>query len=209
MQAHQPSRVAGRGCAVLRVTCEHPEARLPSEYAGCGENFLRTKQAIQIRDQCQLGWMGATCSRRLPRSHHVGGLLEIDARGRSDLHSPNDAWTSQAHDGPGIRQDRRGMNAASSPFRQNGISRPAATGRSGFREQIDGLGWPRAKVCIATRDPRDECSAGGVTGRPRYDSARRAKVGFGGEYGNSRAARADGAGVWAWNRRIRQLARMR
>jgi hypothetical protein len=33
-------------------------------------------------------------------------------------------------------------------------------------------------------------------------------VRFGGEYGNSRAARADGAGVWAWNRRIQQLARM-
>ena len=34
-------------------------------------------------------------------------------------------------------------------------------------------------------------------------------MGFGGEYGNSRAARADGAGVWAWNRRIKQLARMK
>jgi hypothetical protein len=32
------------------------------------------------------------------------------------------------------------MNAASSPFRQNGDSRLAATGRSEFREQIDGLG---------------------------------------------------------------------
>jgi hypothetical protein len=33
-------------------------------------------------------------------------------------------------------------------------------------------------------------------------------VGFGGECGNSRAARADGAGVWVWNRRAEQLARM-
>ena len=33
-------------------------------------------------------------------------------------------------------------------------------------------------------------------------------MGFGGESGNSRAARADGAGVCAWNRRIKQLARM-
>jgi hypothetical protein len=40
-------------------------------------------------------------------------------------------------------QDRRGMSAASSPFRQNGVSRLAATGRSGFRQQIDGIGWPR------------------------------------------------------------------
>jgi hypothetical protein len=50
------------------------------------------------------------------------------------------------------------------------------------------------------------CSAGGVTGRPRY-SARRAKVGFGDEFGGSRAVRADGSVVWVWKRRIKQLAR--
>jgi hypothetical protein len=33
-------------------------------------------------------------------------------------------------------------------------------------------------------------------------------VGFGGECGGSRAARADGTGVWVWNRRTQQLARM-
>jgi hypothetical protein len=32
-------------------------------------------------------------------------------------------------------------------------------------------------------------------------------VGFGGECGSSRAARADGAVVWVWNRRSEQLAR--
>ena len=37
----------------------------------------------------------------------------------------------------------------------DGVSRLAATGRSGFREQIDGLGWSRANLCIGTRDPRD------------------------------------------------------
>ena len=58
--------------------------------------------------------------------------------GRSDLHSPNDDWTSQTHGRPGMLQDRRGMNAASSPFRQNGVSRLAATGRSGFCQKIDG-----------------------------------------------------------------------
>jgi len=53
-------------------------------------------------------------------------------------------------------QDRRGMSAASSTFfRQNGVSRLAATGRSGFRQQIDGLGWLRASLSINTRDPRD------------------------------------------------------
>ena len=33
-------------------------------------------------------------------------------------------------------------------------------------------------------------------------------MGFGGECGGSRAARADGAVVWAWNRLSEQLARM-
>ena len=51
------------------------------------------------------------------------------------------------------------------------------------------------------------CSAGRVTGRPRY-SARRAKVGFGGESGNSRAARADGTHAWVWDRRSEHFARM-
>ena len=37
----------------------------------------------------------------------------------------------------------------------DGVSRLAATGRSGIREQIDGLGWPRASLCIDTGDPRD------------------------------------------------------
>ena len=33
-------------------------------------------------------------------------------------------------------------------------------------------------------------------------------MGFGGECGNSRAARADGTHVWAWDRRSEHLARM-
>ena len=33
-------------------------------------------------------------------------------------------------------------------------------------------------------------------------------MGFGGECGGSRAARADGAVVWVWDRRIEQLERM-
>ena len=49
-----------------------------------------------------------------------------------------------------------GVNAASPPFRQNGDSRLAATGRSGFRQQIDGLGWLRVILYIGIRDLRDE-----------------------------------------------------
>ena len=95
----------------------------------------------------------APCASLPPLSLHFS---RSNARGRSDLHSPNDAWTSQAHDSPGMLQDRRGMSAASSPFRQNGVSRLAATGRSGFRRQIDGLGRSRASLYIDTQDPRDE-----------------------------------------------------
>ena len=58
----------------------------------------------------------------------------------------------RAHVSHGMLPDRRGL----SPFRQNGNSRLAATGRSGFRRQIDGLGWPRAPLCIDTRDPPEE-----------------------------------------------------
>jgi hypothetical protein len=123
--------------------------------------FCAQSKPIPIRDQCQLevGWgrvaravsLAPTTSLHFSRSK---------SRGRSDLHSPDDAWTSQTHGNPGMLQDRRGMSAASSPFRQNGDSRLAATGRSGFREQIDGLGWPHASLCIHTGDPREEARVG-------------------------------------------------
>ena len=105
--------------------------------------------------QLQVGWARLARAVRLAPTMS-GDFSRSNARGRSDLHSPNDAWTSQAHGSLGIRQDRRGMNAASSPFHQNGDSRLAATGRSGFRKQIDGLGLPRASLYIDTQDPRDE-----------------------------------------------------
>jgi hypothetical protein len=101
--------------------------------------FCAQSRPILILDQRQLevGWawlardmrLAPTMSRDFSRSN---------ARGRSNLHSPDDAWRSQTHDSPGILQDRRGMNAVTSPFRQNGGSRLAANDRSGFREQIDG-----------------------------------------------------------------------
>ena len=57
--------VASRPAEAARcfeVACEHPDTRLPSEYARCGENVLRTQQA---HTNAQLipasGWMGATC----------------------------------------------------------------------------------------------------------------------------------------------------
>jgi hypothetical protein len=104
--------------------------------------------------------MGATCSRHAFRSHHIAGLLEV-ARGRSDLHGRPKRMkapeyckigagrTEYSKIGAG-RTQRQGL------FRQNGVSRLAATARSGIRERIDGIGWSRANLCIDTRDPRDD-----------------------------------------------------
>jgi hypothetical protein len=38
-----------------------------------------------------------------------------NARGRSDLHSPNDEWTPQTHESSGIRQDCAGIAVAAFP----------------------------------------------------------------------------------------------
>ena len=157
MQAHQPSRVgrqrppgASKSRASTRTRVYDPN--MPD----VARTFCAQSRPIPIRDQCQLqvGWA------RVPRAVRLAPTTSLhfsrsNARGRSDLHSPKDAWTSQTHGRPGMLQDRRGMSAAYSPFRQNGDSRLAAIGRSGFRQQIDGLGWPRASLCIDTGDPRD------------------------------------------------------
>ena len=118
--------------------------------------YCAHSRPIPTRDQCQLqvGWARLARAVRIPPTMSWD-FSRSNARGRSDLHSPNDARTFQAHDRPGMLQDRRGMSAASSPFRQNGVARLAATDRSGFRRQIDGLGWLRASLCINIRDLRD------------------------------------------------------
>jgi hypothetical protein len=141
LQAHQPSRVgrqrppgASKSRASTRTRVYDPNMR------DVARTYCAQRKPIPICDQCQLevGWA------RVARAVRLAPITSLHfsrskSRGRSDLHSPDDAWTSQTHVSPGIRQDRRGMNAASSPFRQNGDSRLAAIGRSGFRQQIDGL----------------------------------------------------------------------
>ena len=157
LQAHQPSRVgrqrppgASKSRASTRTRVYDPN--MPD----VARTFCAQSKPIPIRDQCQLevGWARVARAVRLALTTSIH-FSRSNARGRSDLHRPHDAWTSQTHKGPGMLQDRRGMSRASSPFRQNGDSRLAAIGRSGFREQIDGLGWPRASLCIDTGDPRD------------------------------------------------------
>ncbi len=158
MQAHQPSRVGRQ-----RPPGAESHVRAPGRaftirnMPDAAKAYCAHSRPIPIRDQCQLevGW--ARVARAVSLAPTMpGDFSRSNARGRSDLHSPNDAWTSLTHGRPGIRQARRGMKTASSPFRQNGDSRLAATGSSGFREQIDGLGWSRANLCIDTRDPRHD-----------------------------------------------------
>ncbi len=132
--------------------------------------FCAQSRSISIRDQCELnrGWWA-----RLARAMRLAPTTSLDssrsnARGRSDLHSPSDAWTSQTHDSPGIRQDRRGTNAASSRFRQNGVSRLAATGRSGFASRSTGLaGHVRDYASSLEIQMTMRVFRGRVTGRPR------------------------------------------
>ena len=129
-----------------------------------------------------------------------------DVRGRSDLHSPKDAWTCQTHASPEIRQDRCGTNAASPPFPPNGNSRLAATDGAVFRQQLEGVSWPRATFCIvdqhprALRGPSDQAGPGILPGERRWDYEASSEAG-------SWAARADGAAIWARDSRSEQLAR--
>ena len=157
MQAHQPSRIgrqrppgASKSRASTRTRVYHPNMPVVAR------TFRAQSKPIPIRDQCQLqvGWARLASAVRLAPTTSLH-FSRSNARGRSNLHSSNDARTSQAHASPGMLPDRRGMSAASSPFRQNGVSRLAATCRSGIRQQIDGLGWPRETLCINTRDLRD------------------------------------------------------
>ena len=94
----------------------------------------------------------APCTSPPPYRWASRGRIHATPGGRSDLRSAKDALTSQAHDIPGALQDRRGMNAASSPFRQNGVSSPAGTsgslGVSPTDRRYSMIGWPQ--------DPRDE-----------------------------------------------------
>ena len=135
MQAHQPSRIGWQ-----MPPCALSHGNVTTHVRASGRAFtIRNmpdvarascahSRPIPIREHCQLevGW------ERLARAMRLAPTTSLDssrsnARGRSDLHSPNDAWTSQTHGSPGMLQDRRGMNAALSPFRQSGVSRLAAT----------------------------------------------------------------------------------
>ena len=149
---------------------------------------------IPIRDQCQLevGWA------RVARAVRLAPTTSLDssrsnARGRSDLHSPHDAWTSQTH-------GWQPRNAARSARGERSVvAFPSERRLSPRSDRSLGISRADRRTGLVACKPmhqnsrsarRGACSAGRLTGRPRY-SARRAKVGFGGECGNSRAARRD------------------
>jgi hypothetical protein len=152
-------------CASIRTRASHPII------ARFRDDFLRNRRPKPAR-----GWLGMTCSRHEARSHHISGLLRSNARGRGDLHSPKDAWTSQTHTSPGIRQGRRGTNAASSHFRRNGVSILASTDCSvlagRLRHYASSL-KSRGTMRVFHRR----------SGRHGPTSTRRAKVAFRGEFG--------------------------
>ncbi len=138
----------------LEVTCEHPDARLPSEYAGFGENFLRTQQAhTNTRPTPALSWMGATCSRHEPRSHHIAGLTRSNARGRSDLHSPSDACTFQACAAAGMPQIRAGRRQRRRTSVITANIHVEQAGGSGLHSDIGILGCLPAGYGLSTRYP--------------------------------------------------------
>jgi len=113
LQAHQPSRVGRQrppGASKLRASTGtrvyHPN--MPD----AARTFCAQSKPIPIRDQCQLevGWARVARAVRLAPTTSLH-FSRSNAWGRSDLHRPHDAWTSQTHKGPGMLQDRRGMAA--------------------------------------------------------------------------------------------------
>ena len=93
--------------------------------------FRRTQQVHAStrpnQGQLEAGWARLARAVRLAPTTTSLHFSRSNARSRSDLHSPDHARTSQAHVSPGTLPDRRGMKTASSPFRQSGVSRLAAT----------------------------------------------------------------------------------
>jgi hypothetical protein len=193
---------------VLTVVYAHLDSCLPSEYGGFGENFLRTTAGpYQYATSVRLRLTGRDFARTMRLAPVISlDFSRSDARGRSDLHRPKDAWTCQTHASPGIRQDRCGTNAASPPFPPNGVSHLAATAGTVFRQQLEGVSWPRATFCIVVQDPRvlhgpsDQAGPGIPPGERRWDYEASSEEG-------SWAARADGTAIWAWDSRSEQLAR--
>jgi hypothetical protein len=216
---------AGRATAtisVLRVMCEHLDARFPTRSVRVGQisrvfsahtqgpyqyatnaglrfdgrDVLASRASIPSYRWTYRGRMrgvGATCT--APKTH--GRLTCISA--------------------PEYCKFWRGTKSASTPLRQSGVSRLAATDGAGIRRQIDGIRGG-VRHCASTLKIRATTRVSTLKIRAttrvfRGPSDRQAPIfrqesegGIRGEFGGSRAARADGTDVWAWDRRSEQLA---
>ena len=156
--------------------------------ARLGDCFLRAQQALPLRDQYQLevGWA------RLSRVMSLAPIISLDfsrsnARGRSDLHRPKRRMdvpsTYFPRNTARLARQERSVVAVSSERRLFASQRPTlgGSGPADLLRPADGRDWPAACEIMHRRSRsarRRACSAGRLTGRPRY-SARRAKVGFG------------------------------
>ena len=185
---------------MLRVTSENPDARLQSAImpdsarASCAKSrpipIYATNASLRLDGRASLppcrgtsrGRMrgvGATCT--APTTHGRPKRMKAQEYGK-------------------IRAARnQRCRYLSFP-----LSFPSERRLSPRSDRSLGLSPADRRAGLATSEPmhrhsrsarRGVCSAGRMTGRPRY-SARRAKVRFGGECGGSRAVRADGTGVW-------------
>jgi len=72
------AKQAGEGCPVLRVTCEHLDARLPSEHAGAKEYRCTHSTLISVHDlrQHEVAWA------RPVRVVRLAPMRSLDLRGR-------------------------------------------------------------------------------------------------------------------------------
>jgi hypothetical protein len=125
---------------VLTVTCEHPGVAFTIHIRVCriwrafsahkaGPYQYATNASLRLDGRY---WLAPCAS--LPPSLNFS---RSNARGKERPAQPQ-RRTSQTHDSPGILQGRCGMNAASSPIRQSGVSSLTAADRSGLRQQIAG-----------------------------------------------------------------------
>ena len=123
---------------------------------------------------------------------------------RGNLHRTKAAWTPQTH---GIQQYRRSKNAASSPFRQNRVSRLAATEGSPADRRDRPTACDTMQHAWSLRSARrNACSVGPVDSQAPIYPVTRVEVGFRCAVEGSPAARADNAAAWANIRRAKQLA---
>ena len=135
---------------------------------------------LPIRDQCRLEIRWARRARVVSLAPIISlDLSRSDARGRSDLHSSKDAWTSRMHIRPGILQvlARHEVSVDASPSERRLSPRSDRWRGDSPADRRDWLAACDVMHRHSRSARRRACSAGRVTGRRRY-SARIAKEGF-------------------------------